>query len=165
MGRPYESELSEFNETYVWTLAASVEPLAASLATAVRLPLIAVGSGGSLTSASVAAALHTQFTGLVARVMTPYELAMSPLALKETGVLLCTAGGSNPDVLSCFDGLVRREPALLAAICTRLGSPLAKAASTHDWTFCHEFSAPSSPWSESTVSYSIDNNKSTHRTP
>jgi fructoselysine-6-P-deglycase FrlB-like protein/phosphoglycolate phosphatase-like HAD superfamily hydrolase len=142
MGRSYESELSEFNETYAWALAVAIEPLAASLAAAVRLPLIAVGSGGSLTSASVAAALHMQFTGFLARVMTPYELAMSSLALKETGILLCTAGGSNPDVLSCFNGLVRREPALLAAICTRLGSPLAKAASTYDWTFCHEFSAP-----------------------
>jgi fructoselysine-6-P-deglycase FrlB-like protein len=142
MGRPYEAELSEFNETYAWSLAASVKSLADSLATAVRLPLIAVGSGGSLTSASVAAVLHTQFTGLVSRVMTPYELAMSPLALKQTGVLLCTAGGSNPDVLACFDGLVRREPALLAAICTRLNSPLAKAAASHRWTFCHDFSAP-----------------------
>ncbi len=142
MGRPYESELSEFDETYSWGLAVAVEPLAASLATAARLPLIAVGSGGSLTSACVAAALHTEFTGLVARVMTPYELAMSPLTLKAMGVLLCTAGGSNPDVLTCFDGLVRREPALLAAICTRLDSPLAKAAAMHNWTFCHEFSSP-----------------------
>lgn len=142
MGRPYESELAEFDETYAWSMAVSVESMASSLATAVRLPLIAVGSGGSLTSASLAAALHTQFTGLVARVMTPYELAMSPLALKEMGVLLCTAGGSNPDVLSCFEGLLRREPALLAAICTRLGSPLAKMAVSHEWTFCHEFSAP-----------------------
>ncbi|HWG45023.1 MAG TPA: hypothetical protein VN688_19795 [Gemmataceae bacterium] len=142
MGRPYESELSEFNETYAWSLAASVEPLATSLASAAHLPLIAVGSGGSLTSASVAAALHAQFTGRIARVMTPYELAMSPLALKETGVLLCTAGGSNPDVLSCFYGLVRREPALLATICTRLDSPLAKAAASHEWTCCHEFPAP-----------------------
>lgn len=142
MGRPYESELSEFNETYAWSRAAAVESLAASLASAAHLPLIAVGSGGSLTSAAVAAALHAQFTGRIARVMTPYELAMSPLALKETGILLCTAGGSNPDVLSCFDGLVRREPALLAAICTRLDSPLAKAAASHEWTSCHEFSAP-----------------------
>ena len=142
MGRPYESELAEFDETYAWSMAASVESMASSLATAVRLPLIAVGSGGSLTSASLAAALHTQYTGLVARVMTPYELAMSPLAMKEMGVLLCTAGGSNPDVLSCFEGLLRREPALLAAICTRLGSPLAKMAASHEWTFCHEFSAP-----------------------
>lgn len=142
MGRPYESELSEFNETYAWGLAASVGPLAASLGTAMRLPLIAVGSGGSLTSASVAAVLHTQFTGQLARVMTPYELAMSPLALKNTGILLCTAGGSNPDVLSCFEGLIRREPALLTAICTRVGSRLAKAAAPHPWTSCHEFSAP-----------------------
>lgn len=142
MGRPYESELSEFNETYTWSLAAAVEPLATSLASAAHLPLIAVGSGGSLTSASVAAALHSRFTGHIARVMTPYELAMSPLALKETGVLICTAGGSNPDVLACFEGLLRREPALLAAICTRLDSPLAKEAASHEWTFCHEFSAP-----------------------
>ena len=110
MGRPYESELSELGQTYAWSMAASAESLAGSLAEALRLPLIAVGSGGSLTSASVAAILHMRFTGLVARVMTPYDLAMSPLSLKETGVLLCTAGGSNPDVLSCFEGLVRREP-------------------------------------------------------
>ncbi|MFM8475395.1 MAG: hypothetical protein ACKOEO_06320 [Planctomycetaceae bacterium] len=74
--------------------------------------------------------------------MTPYELAMSPVSLRETGVLLCTAGGSNPDVLSCFDAMVRREPALLAAICTRLNSPLAKAASTSQWALCHEFDTP-----------------------
>lgn len=142
MGRPYESELSEFGQTYDWSLTAPVAELTASLATAVRLPLIAVGSGGSLTSAAFAAALHSHFTGCVTRVMTPYELAMSPLSLKETGVLLCTAGGSNPDVLSCFDGLVRREPALLASICTRKNSPLAKAAASHDWTYCHDFSTP-----------------------
>lgn len=142
MGRPYESELSEFDETYAWSMAASVEELASSLARVIRMPLVAVGSGGSLTSASVACVLHTQFTGMLARVMTPYDLAMSPLALKECGVLLCTAGGSNPDVLSCFEGLVRREPALLAAVCTRRNTPLTKAASSHDWTFCHEFPAP-----------------------
>jgi fructoselysine-6-P-deglycase FrlB-like protein len=134
MGRPYESELSELGETYAWSMDASPESLAESLARAIHFPLIAVGSGGSLTSAHVAAALHMRFAGLVARVMTPYDLAMSPLGLKETGILLCTAGGSNPDVLSCFEGLVRREPAILAAI--------AKAASSHDWTFCHEFPSP-----------------------
>jgi fructoselysine-6-P-deglycase FrlB-like protein len=142
MGRPYKSEMSEFNSTYAWSMDALVESLSNTLAGAAHLPLIAVGSGGSLPSASVAVALQMQFAGQVARVMTPYDLAMSPLSLKDTGVLLCTAGGTNPDVLSCFEGLVRREPALLAAICTRRGTPLAKVASLHDWTFCHEFPAP-----------------------
>jgi len=142
MGRPYESELKEFQKTYNWSLFAPVKSLAESLASVIRFPLIAVGSGGSLTSAAVVAMLHTQFTGQLARVMTPYELAMSPVSLHETGVLLCTAGGSNPDVLSCFDAMVRREPALLAAICTRLNSPLAKAASTSQWALCHEFDTP-----------------------
>lgn len=142
MGRPYESEIAEFAETYAWSMEASVEALSSSLARITRMPLIAVGSGGSLTSASVACALHSQFTGMLARVMTPYDLAMSPLTLKENGVLLCTAGGSNPDVLSCFEGLIRREPALLAAVCTRSDTPLARLASSHDWTLCHEFSTP-----------------------
>lgn len=142
MGRPYESELAEFDDTYAWSMTASVEELAASISDAIHMPLIVVGSGGSLTSASVACALHTQFTGMLSRVMTPYELAMSPLTLKNCGVLLCTAGGSNPDVLACFEGLVRREPAALAAICTRRGTPLAMAASAYDWASCHEFATP-----------------------
>ena len=142
MGRPYESELSELNETYAWSMVAPVESLAASIERTARLPLITVGSGGSLTSACVAATVHTRFTGMLSRVMTPYELATSPLALKQTGILLCTAGGSNPDVLSCYEGLVQREPSLLAAICTRSNTPLAKISSLHDWTFCHEFSTP-----------------------
>ena len=142
MGRPYEFELAELGETYAWSMAASPESLAKSLAITLRLPLIAVGSGGSLTSASVAAFVHMRFTGMLARVMTPYDLSMSPLSLKETAVLLCTAGGSNPDILSCFKGLVRREPALLTAICTRRDTPLAKAAAPHDWVFCHEFPTP-----------------------
>ena len=142
MGRPYESELAEFADTYVWSMDASVETLASSLAQIARKPLIAVGSGGSLTSASIACVLHTRFTGMLTRVMTPYELAMSPLALKEYGVLLCTAGGSNPDVLSCFEGLIRRESSLLAAVCTRTNSPLSKLASSHDWIHCHEFPTP-----------------------
>ena len=142
MGRPYESELAELSETYSWAMVAPVESLAASIAKAAYVPLITVGSGGSLTSACVAAAVHTHFTGLLSRVMTPYELAASPLALKQLGILLCTAGGSNPDVLSCYEGLIQREPALLAAICTRSDTPLAKIASLQDWTYCHEFATP-----------------------
>jgi hypothetical protein len=71
MGRPYESELKEFQETYNWSLSAPVKSLAESLASVIRFPLIAVGSGGSLTSAAVVAMLHTKFTGQLTRVMTP----------------------------------------------------------------------------------------------
>lgn len=142
MGRPYESELLELEDTYSWSLTAPLESLAASIATASRFPLITVGSGGSLTSASVAAVLHMRFSGLLARVMTPYELSMSPVSLGKTGVLLCTAGGSNPDILSCFDSLVRREPGLLAAVCTRQNTPLARAAAVQSWAFCHEIATP-----------------------
>jgi hypothetical protein len=142
MGRPYESELAELSETYSWAMAAPVESLAASIQNVAHLPLIAVGSGGSLTSACVAATVHTRVTGQLSRVMTPYEIAASPLSLTQVGILLCSAGGSNPDVLSCYEGLIQREPGMLAAICTRSDTPLAKIASLQDWTRCHEFATP-----------------------
>lgn len=47
MGRPYESEIAEFAETYAWSMDASVEALSSSLARITRMPLVAVGSGGS----------------------------------------------------------------------------------------------------------------------
>lgn len=142
MGRPYESELAELSETYDWAIAESVESLASSIEKASDLALVSVGSGGSATAACVAALVHTHFTGLLSRVMTPYELAASPLALKQIGILICTAGGSNPDVLTCYEGLIKREPGLLAAICTRMETPLAKIASQKDWTYCHEYATP-----------------------
>jgi len=142
MGRPYETELAELSKTYDWAILESVETLASSIEKASHLALVSVGSGGSATAACVAALVHTRFTGLLSRVMTPYELAASPLALKQIGILICTAGGSNPDVLNCYEGLIKREPALLAAICTRMDTPLAKIASQKDWAYCHEYATP-----------------------
>ncbi len=142
MGRPYETELAELSDTYSWAMVADVALVAASIEKAAHIPLVAVGSGGSLSSASIAAAVHTRLTGQLSRVMTPYELAASPLALKQTAIVLCTAGGSNPDVLSCFEGLIQREPALLAAICCRSATQLSEIAKLQDWTHCHEFDTP-----------------------
>ena len=40
------------------------------------------------------------------------------------------------------DRLVRREPTVLAAICTRSHTALSELASSHGWTSCHEFPTP-----------------------
>ena len=62
MGRPYVEELSRLAETYNWALSAPVEALSNAVRSASSHPLVAVGSGGSYTTAQFAAAVHRQYT-------------------------------------------------------------------------------------------------------
>jgi hydroxymethylpyrimidine pyrophosphatase-like HAD family hydrolase/fructoselysine-6-P-deglycase FrlB-like protein len=128
LGKPYTTELEELNETYARSLALPVHPLAVLVRAAVRLPLISIGSGGSLTSAHFAAFLHTLHTGKLAKAITPLELVSSPVTLQENAVLALTAGGRNPDILGCFEDLLRRDPALLGIVCARKETPIAQMA-------------------------------------
>jgi hydroxymethylpyrimidine pyrophosphatase-like HAD family hydrolase len=142
MGKPYATELNALADTYAWCMAQPVDALAASVRAASRLPLLAVGSGGSFTSAALAAFLHTRYTGKVARAVPPYDLISSPAYFGDLAVLLLSAGGSNPDVLTAFIHAARREPASLGFLCTKVGSPLRGAAEDFPWARQHEFSLP-----------------------
>ncbi len=142
MGKPYASELEALTRTYGWAQAADVGAMAASIRACADGPLISVGSGGSLTSAYVASYLHTLYSGKIARPMTPYELASSPVHLGDLSVLFLTAGGSNPDILGCFDAVAQRTPHRLCLLCTRTGTQLAERAAGVSGVSLHEFDLP-----------------------
>lgn len=142
MGRPYAAELSELNRTYAWALDASVDALADTIASSTQGPILAVGSGGSLTAAHFACLLHTQFTGRSAQVFTPYELINSPLSLDDFAVFMLSAGGSNPDVLTCVRNVAGRLPRYLAAITTSPESPLGDHLQQLTWPALHAFDTP-----------------------
>ncbi len=142
MGRPYASELREVDDTYDWSLRAPIDDLALSVARLANLDALIVGSGGSLTSAHFAAFLHGHFTGRLAQAITPYELASLGRVLDETAVLICSAGGSNPDVISAAHLAVKRAPAQLVALTMRRGSPLERELERAEWPKCHSFSTP-----------------------
>lgn len=142
MGKPYSNELDELPRTYSWCLGADVAALAECLDRNRGLPLLAVGSGGSFTTASFAAYLHQSCTGQIAKPVTPLDATLSPLNLRDLGVLVLTAGGKNPDILGCFSRLLEREPRTLAAICTRGRSPLAILASRSNRARALEFDLP-----------------------
>src|SRR4051812_17202397 len=103
MGRPYGVELSELPSTYNWAISADVQQLVAAVRKASSLPLLAIGSGGSLTVADFAAHLHTEATGAPAFAETPLQAASSNLNLRQCTVLMVTAGGRNSDVLGSFE--------------------------------------------------------------
>ena len=67
MGRAYADELKRLQQTVSFACDADVKPLVALLAELVSRNLIFVGSGGSLTAATFAAALHERHTGQLAK--------------------------------------------------------------------------------------------------
>lgn len=94
--------------------------------------MLAIGSGGSSTSAAIAALLHEQ-TGMISQHLTPLEIVYSSHILSQMAVMLVSAGGGNPDILVAFDAVVRREPQELMVLCGTERSPLSLSARKHEY--------------------------------
>lgn len=125
MGRPYDGEMNAMRGTYEWAMSSDVGTLTDFAAAAVGSPLYAVGTGGSLTAATLAAALHHD-TGSAAEALTPLAfLDRERLDCSAASVLLFTAGGANVDMLAALDRAVALRPATLCLVCM---SPRSKAA-------------------------------------
>lgn len=142
MGRRYATELLELDATYEWAMLASVAELSESVARSAHHPLIAVGSGGSLTLAHFAELLHGRFTGQPAQTLSPYELVTMAQPVAGSAVLLCSAGGSNPDVITAAQQILKRAPFQLLAVLTKPGSPLQDCLEEAAWPRCHAFLTP-----------------------
>jgi len=133
MAKPYTTEMSKLADTFAWAMASDIGPLRTAVKTASLSPLLAVGSGGSLTAAQALASLHQRCTGHLAAVATPLEAIAEPLA-PSAAIWLLSAGGNNVDILAAFRALVAREPRQLSVLCGRSDSPLANAARDHGFT-------------------------------
>lgn len=142
MGRPYNAELHELPGTYRWAIEVPIESLVAAIRGTLDWPLVAVGSGGSLTVATFATSLHREFAGTIASAETPLDAVASRGNLRQFAVLLLTAGGGNPDVIGAFKCLASVEGRRLVVLCLRTGSPLARYAKAFPFVDFIEFDAP-----------------------
>ncbi|AFY61886.1 HAD hydrolase family protein [Synechococcus sp. PCC 6312] len=143
MGKPYSTELKQLEDTYAAAISLNIDHLCTAVAASASLPLLAVGSGGSLTAAHFMSTLHQRFAGKIAKVVTPLELIVAAPVTREIAVWCLSAGGSNPDIKAAFQTAVLREPKQLFAICTKTGSPLSHLVSKHHYTGIFEFDLPS----------------------
>ncbi len=133
MGKPFINDLQRLTRTYVWATGHDVSPLADALGRGVGRSLLAVGSGGSLTAADFACALHQGHTGRIARTATPLDLlAESAPCLGDLTVMILSAGGRNPDVVGATRSAGTREPRQLLVVCGTNGSPLSDLARSYD---------------------------------
>lgn len=108
MAKPYASELSRLEETFLWASATNIEQLTSAVKAAALSSLVAVGSGGSLTAAHALASLHQSYTGKVGLVQTPLEAVDFRLEVFVSHWLL-SAGGSNVDINAAALALIERE--------------------------------------------------------
>lgn len=142
MGKPYAREVERLEETYRATVEQDGDLCATRFAPILVNPLVAVGSGGSLTAAHLAVLLHVERTGQLARAMTPLETTSTSLRFDRTSIIFLTAGGSNADIIGSYRHLMRTEPSASLIICARQKSQLAKIAARHPYSRLVEFDLP-----------------------
>src|SRR5262249_5593356 len=122
---------------------APLDALSGAVRDASTYPLIAIGSGGSYTSAQFAAAVHREYTSGAASAMTPLEAGSTPPTLPDSAGVLLPAGGQNPDVIGAYRRLIGREPRRLMVVCATTGSPLAGIARENPHVDFIDFRTPS----------------------
>ncbi len=99
----YEQELGRLRETYSAALTEDVSKLKVAFSGASESSVIAVGSGGSFTVASLICGFHETYTGRVSRPSTPLEIICNPNLAAASPVFLVSAEGKNPDVIEALD--------------------------------------------------------------
>jgi fructoselysine-6-P-deglycase FrlB-like protein len=107
-----------------------------------RKPLVAVGSGGSLSAAHFAAHLHRVVQKQVAKAATPLEVFSDPIPNDCTALLL-TARGRNSDIIAAFNSLAATEVGDLGVLCLVPDSPLGKLARARVGVRLEELALPS----------------------
>jgi fructoselysine-6-P-deglycase FrlB-like protein len=118
---------------------AALEERIRSLANA---PLIAIGSGGSQSTAVLLADLHQIQFGQVAKADTPLIARNYLRTLKSLAIVLISGGGRNPDILGVAKIAVECEPQCLISLCATKESPLAGIVEGFARGFSFDFALP-----------------------
>jgi phosphoglycolate phosphatase-like HAD superfamily hydrolase len=138
----YGKELSCLHETYQWSLEAPVDELCTFIEASRLFPMFAVGSGGSLTVAHMAALLH-QNLGAIAKAVTPLEFTSFRRVMSQISVLILSASGRNSDILGALRFAAVSHPNQLMTVCMTANSPMADLSSKFQYAQLLDFDLPS----------------------
>ena len=108
-----------------------VAPLCAVVERWAESPMVMVGSGGSFSTATLAADLHESATGQLARAATPLDVISKPI--RDAGLVCFSASGRNQDILAAFRVAATREMEPLSAFVLAEHTPLERLATK----FCY----------------------------
>lgn len=126
MGKPFDKELGQLQDTAVWANSIDLSDLQKKV-NKFNAPVYIVGSGGSLSACYYAADLFIS-KGIIAKAITPLELHFAEASLRKVHILFISASGKNTDILFGFKKAVAAEPLSITAICMRRKTKIAELA-------------------------------------
>ena len=125
MGKPFKGELEKLQDTIKWAEKQDVTSLAKFLfAEDKRVPLVCIGSGGSLSACHYAAMLYRQRNGVLAEAMTPLQLMYAGRdIIRDSKLLFLSASGKNKDILNAIKHGVKYNEAGMMSLTLRKNNP------------------------------------------
>ena len=117
MGKPFKVELEKLAGTIKWAEQQDVTRLARFLFVENKqIPLVCIGSGGSLSACHYAVMLNLQRNGVLAQAMTPLQLMYAGKdIIRNCKLLFLSASGKNKDILNAIKyGLKYNETGMMS---------------------------------------------------
>ena len=125
MGKPFKGELKKLSETIRWADQQDVMHLVRFLFVENKqIPLVCIGSGGSLSACHHAVQLYMHRNGVLAQAMTPLQLMFSGReVLRSSKLLFLSASGKNKDILNAIKYGVKYNETGMMSLTLRKNNP------------------------------------------
>ena len=125
MGKPFKGELKKLSETIRWAGQQDVTRIARFLfAENKQIPLVCIGSGGSLSACHYAVQLYQQRNGVLAQALTPLQLMYSGKEIiRSSKLLFLSASGKNKDILNAIKYGVKYNETGMMSLTLRKNNP------------------------------------------
>ncbi len=125
MGKPFNRELNNIPDTIKWAEGQDVTRLSKFLFEEDKqIPLVCIGSGGSLSACHYAAMLYKQRNGVLAEAMTPLQLMYSGREIvRSSKLLFLSASGKNKDILNAIKYGVKYNETGMMSLTLRKNNP------------------------------------------
>lgn len=133
MAKPYALEIARLRRTVDWATSTDSSELKDAVESSSTRPIVAIGSGGSLSAAHILAHYHRRLTGNLAVVHTPLEVSALTVD-RRLAYWLLSASGNNVDIVSAARSIVPCEPRQLCAMVGKAQSKLGRLLAAHPYS-------------------------------
>lgn len=141
MGKNFQKELSNLNLVYQSALSSDIHAISDFLQKYSHTLFWGVGSGGSYSVARIFEYFCAR-AGWTAKSLTPLELRLYDVQMKDSATILFTAGGRNADSKNAYKYLSEIEPEGLLTCCMHVNSPLKKLQRINLHNYYFEYKMP-----------------------
>lgn len=141
MGKNFSKELETIDCIYRHAMECDCQVIIKFLKKYYSDFFLLVGSGGSYSVATAVEYFCVQ-AGIKAKSVTPLEVQQYKMQIKESAVIIFSAGGKNSDSKNIYSFISKLEPKGVLTVCMCLGSPLAKMQKKNNHNYLYEYKMP-----------------------